>query len=103
MLGLLMRPIAARMISISVAVGGFAMEGRPMLRWFGAFMKFRALQGWLPLFAALVVIGVAFDILTRSRLQATTATQCQGDYADTIQIQNPHTREIEQGPRGQYS
>jgi serine protease Do len=66
-------------------------------------MKFRAMQGWLPLLAALVVIGVAFDIVTRSRLSATTATQCQGEYADTLQIQSPRTRDIEQGPRGQYS
>jgi serine protease Do len=66
-------------------------------------MKLRAMQGWLPLLGALIVIGVAFDIVTRSRLQATTATQCQGEYADTLQIQTPHTRDVEQGPRGQYS
>jgi serine protease Do len=66
-------------------------------------MKLRAMQGWLPLIGALIVIGVAFDIVTRSRLQATTATQCQGEYADTLQIQTPHTRDVEQGPRGQYS
>jgi serine protease Do len=66
-------------------------------------MKLRAMQGWLPLLGALIVIGVAFDLVTRSRLSATTATQCQGEYADTLEIQSPHTREIEQGPRGQYS
>jgi len=66
-------------------------------------MKIRAMQGWLPLVGALIVIGLAFDILTRSRLSATTATQCQGDYADTLQLQTPRTREIDQGPRGQYS
>jgi serine protease Do len=66
-------------------------------------MKFRAMQGWLPLMGALVVIGLAFDVVTRSRLSATTAIECQGEYADTLQIQSLHTREIEQGPRGQYS
>jgi serine protease Do len=66
-------------------------------------MKFRAMQGWLPLLGALVAIGVAFDIVTRSRLSATTGTQCLGEYADTLQIQTLHTRDIEQGPRGQYS
>jgi S1-C subfamily serine protease len=66
-------------------------------------MKLRAMQGWIPLVGALIVIGVAFDIVTRSRLQATTATQCQGEYADSLQIQTSQTRDIEQGPRGQYS
>ena len=66
-------------------------------------MKLRAMQGWLPLLGALIVIGVAFDVVTRSRLSATTATQCQGEYADTLQIQTSHTRDIEQGPLGQYS
>ena len=66
-------------------------------------MKLRAMQGWLPLVGALIVIGLAFDVMTRSRLSATPETQCLGEYADTLQIQTPHTREIEQGPRGQYS
>ena len=66
-------------------------------------MKLRAMQGWLPLLGALIVIGLAFDVVTRSRLSATPETQCLGEYADTLQIQTPHTREIEQGPRGQYS
>ena len=66
-------------------------------------MKLRAMQGWLPLLGALIVIGLAFDVVTRSRLSATPETQCLGEYADTLQIQTPHTRDIEQGPRGQYS
>jgi len=66
-------------------------------------MKLRAMQGWLPLLGALIVIGLAFDVMTRSRLSATPETQCLGEYADTLQIQTPHTRDIEQGPRGQYS
>src|SRR3954465_12518651 len=66
-------------------------------------MKLRAMQGWLPLLGALIVVGLAFDVVTRSRLSATPETQCLGEYADTLQIQTPHTREIEQGPRGQYS
>ena len=66
-------------------------------------MKFRALQGWLPLFASLIAIGVAFDVLTRSRLSATTAIACDGEYSDSLQAQTPHNREIEQGPRSQFS
>lgn len=66
-------------------------------------MKLRLVQGWLPLVLTLLLIGIAFDILTRSRISATTAIECQGEYADTLQIQSPKTREIEQGPRSQYS
>ncbi|HVR62604.1 MAG TPA: serine protease [Polyangia bacterium] len=52
---------------------------------------------------ALLLIGIAFDILTRSRISATTSAECEGGYADTLQIQSPKTRDIEQGPRSQYS
>jgi hypothetical protein len=55
------------------------------------------------LVGGLIVIGVAFDLITRSRLSATTALQCQGEYGDTLQLQSLRTREMEQGPRGQYS
>ena len=55
------------------------------------------------LLLALVAIAVGFDLLTRSRLQATTDLQCQGEYADTMQVQSLRTRETEQGPRSQYS
>ena len=41
--------------------------------------------------------------MTRSRLSATTAMVCEGEYADTLQVQSLRTREIEQGPRSQYS
>ncbi|HEX3698201.1 MAG TPA: trypsin-like peptidase domain-containing protein [Polyangia bacterium] len=66
-------------------------------------MKLRSVQGWLPLVMALLLIGIAFDILTRSRISATTAVECQGEYADTLEIQSPKTRDIEQGPRSQYT
>ena len=66
-------------------------------------MKLRSVQGWLPLVLALLLIGIAFDIMTRSRISATTAVECQGEYADSLQIQSPKTRDIEQGPRSQYS
>ncbi len=59
---------------------------------------------WLPiLLGGLVLIGVAFDLVTRSRLEATTALICEGEYADTLEIESTRTRAIEQGPRGQYS
>jgi serine protease Do len=61
------------------------------------------MQGWLPLFGALLAIGIAFDVVTRSRISATTALVCEGEYADTLQAQSLRTREIEQGPRGQFS
>ncbi len=55
---------------------------------------------WMPLLlGALIVIGIAFDVVTRSRLSATTGLLCEGEYADTLQIQSPRTRDIEQGPR----
>ena len=52
---------------------------------------------------ALLVIGLAFDLITRSRLSATTALQCQGEFGDTLQLLSQRSRETEQGPRGQYS
>lgn len=63
--------------------------------------KFRS--SWLFLVGTLVVLGFAFDFITRSRLSATTALQCEGEYGDSLQLQSMRTREIEQGPRGQYS
>jgi serine protease Do len=41
--------------------------------------------------------------MTRSRLSATTALACDGEYSDSLQIQSLKNREIEQGPRGQFS
>jgi S1-C subfamily serine protease len=66
-------------------------------------MKLRAFQGWLPLFATLIVIGIAFDVLTRSRLSATTAIACDGEYSDSLQAQSQRNREVDQGPRSQFS
>ena len=66
-------------------------------------MKFRSIQGWLPLLATLLALGIAFDVLTRSRLSATTALACEGEYSDSLQAQSPRNREIEQGPRSQFS
>ncbi len=65
-------------------------------------------QGWMPrllpvLLGALVLIGVAFDLMTRSRLSATTGFLCQGEYSDTLQVQSMHSRDTEQSPRAQYS
>lgn len=65
-------------------------------------------QGWMPrllpvLLGALVLIGVAFDLATRSRLSATTGFLCQGEYSDTLQVQSMHSRDTEQSPRAQYS
>jgi S1-C subfamily serine protease len=62
-----------------------------------------ALHGWLPLVGMLIAIGIAFDIMTRSRLSATTALACDGEYSDSLQIQSLRNREIEQGPRSQFS
>jgi serine protease Do len=60
--------------------------------------------GWTPLLiATLALLGIAFDIVTRSRLSATTALVCEGEYADTLQIESARSREIEQGPKSQYS
>ncbi|HEY6475685.1 MAG TPA: serine protease [Polyangia bacterium] len=59
---------------------------------------------WMPfLIGGLVVIGIAFDLLTRSELSATTALMCEGEYADTLQVESARTREIEQGPKSQFS
>ena len=70
-------------------------------------MKLRLISGWLtrwlPLLGALIVIGIGFDLVTRSRLSASTALMCEGEYADSLQIQSMRTRDMEQGPRSQYS
>jgi serine protease Do len=66
-------------------------------------MKLRSVQGWLLLVGVLVAVGIAFDVVTRSRLSATTAIACEGEYADALTVQSARTRETEQGPRGQYS
>jgi S1-C subfamily serine protease len=71
-------------------------------------MKLRRISGWfpphwLPLLGALIVIGIAFDLVTRSRLSATTGMICEGEYSDTLQVQSVRTRDLEQGPRSQYS
>src|SRR6185295_3247820 len=70
-------------------------------------MKLRLISGWLtrwlPLLGALIVIGIIFDLVTRSRLSATTAMMCEGEYADSLQVQSLRTRDLEQGPRSQYS
>jgi hypothetical protein len=55
-------------------------------------MKFHAVQRWFPLFASLIAIGVAFDVLTRSRLSATTLLSCDGEYSDSLQAQSPRNR-----------
>ncbi len=61
------------------------------------------MPGALPLIGVLIVIGLAFDVVTRSRLSATTGQVCEGAYADTLQVQSLRTRDLEQGPRSQYS
>ena len=62
-------------------------------------MKLRLISGWLtrwlPLLGALIVIGIGFDLVTRSRLSATTAMMCEGEYADTLQVQSIRTRDLE--------
>jgi len=59
---------------------------------------------WVPLLiGALVIMGIALDLFTRTELSATTALMCEGAYADTLQIESARTHEIEQGPRSQYS
>ena len=49
-------------------------------------MKLRLISGWLPrslpLVGALLVIGIAFELVTRSRLSATTGLICEGEYAE---------------------
>jgi S1-C subfamily serine protease len=66
-------------------------------------MQLRTFRSWIPLLGTLLVIGLAFDVITRSRLSATTAVACDGEYADSLQAQSLRTREIEQGPRSQFS
>ena len=59
---------------------------------------------WVPLLiGALVVTGIAFDLFTRTELSATTALMCEGAYADTLQVESSRARDIDQGPKGQYS
>jgi serine protease Do len=55
------------------------------------------------LLGILIVIGIAFDVVTRSRLSATTGVICEGSYSDSLQVQSVRTRDLEQGPRSQYS
>ena len=74
------------------------MKLNPISSWFR-----RWFPGSLPLWASLVIIGIAFDVVTRSRLSATTGMVCEGEYADSLQVQSIHTRDLEQGPRSQYS
>ena len=71
-------------------------------------MKLRLISGWLPrwlpLLGALIVIGIAFDLVTRSRLSATTGDDLRGRILPTrLQVQSVRTRDLEQGPRSQYS
>jgi S1-C subfamily serine protease len=61
------------------------------------------LRRWLPLLGALIVIGIAFDVVTRSRLSATTGLACDGEYADSLQVQSVRTRDLEHGARSQYT
>ena len=63
-----------------------------------------SLPRWVPLLVgAPAVIGIAFDLSTQKQLSATTAVMCEGAYTDTLEVESARTREIEQGPRGQYS
>src|SRR5437763_1654276 len=57
------------------------MKLSPIRGWFR-----RWLPGSLPLLVSLVVIGIAFDVMTRSRLSATTGQACDGEYADSLQL-----------------
>jgi S1-C subfamily serine protease len=66
-------------------------------------MKLRVLQGWLPLLGTLIAIGIAFDVMTRSRLSAMTAVGCDGEYADSLQAQSLRNREVDKGARSQFS
>jgi serine protease Do len=66
-------------------------------------MKFHFVQRWVPLVASLFAIGIAFDVLTRSRLSATTVLACDGEYSDSLQAQSPRNRELDQGPKSQFS
>jgi serine protease Do len=51
----------------------------------------------------LAFAGLAVGILAHPELSAATTLACEGSYADTLQIESARTREIEQGPRSQYS
>jgi len=66
-------------------------------------MKLRSAQGTVVLAVTLVVLVVGLDLLTRSRLSATTAVECEGAYGDALQLMSLRARQTEQGPRGQYS
>jgi serine protease Do len=57
----------------------------------------------VPVLIGGLTVGIAFDMLGRSELSATTTLICEGAYADTLQIESARTRELEQGPKGQYS
>ncbi len=82
-------------------------ESAPCYAEIGPPMKLRTIQGWaprwLPLLGVLIVIGIAFDLVTRSRLSATPGLACEGEYADTLQVQSVRSRDVEQGPKSQYS
>lgn len=62
-----------------------------------------AVIGSLGTLFSLALAGIGIDLVSRSRLSATTTAQCQGDYGDTLDLVSLRTRETEQGPRGQYS
>jgi serine protease Do len=70
---------------------------------FRPFGLFGFIRGWVPLVASLVAIGLAFDVLTRSRLSATTVLACDGEYSDSLQAQTPRNRELDRGPQSQFS
>jgi hypothetical protein len=53
--------------------------------------------------AAIVITGISAAALARSDLSTTTALICEGAYADTLQVESARTRELEQGPKSQYS
>jgi serine protease Do len=86
-----------------VIVASNILESHTMLPLMDRPMKLRSAQGWIILAASLLATGIAFDLFTRSRLSATTAQQCQGEFADSLQLQSVRTRETEQGSKGQYS
>jgi len=50
-----------------------------------------------------VLVGLAVDVLWRSRLSATTTLKCDSEYSDTFEGESGRDREIEKGLRGQYS
>lgn len=66
-------------------------------------VKLRSAEGTVVLALTLVVLVVGLDLITRSRLSATTAVPCEGAYGDTLQLMSLRARQTEQGPHGQYS